>query len=208
MKKRGEKSLQMIFGLFMLLIISLVVLAMFFRFVKQGTGKTSQELEDWAKEMAIESAKSECERLCNQAGDEASKIEFCSKAFQVDWDEDGSVEGAAQYGQWWFCEKKVPCFVLVDNCKRTYTGHYCRDLLAQYSPNKYMNLHLDVNGIAPDGNDEDYEDGCALPHSNTAEDIPNRIYPTEYNWKERFCFNETYKVVLGSTWSCTAPSIT
>ncbi len=202
MNKKGEKSLQMIFGLFLLLIISLVVLSMFFKFVKKGSTETQTAADDYIKSAAIEAAKTDCENLCKEANDDNSKIEFCSSIYEVDWDKDGTVEGKAQYGAWWFCESKVPCFVLVPQCKNKFDGHYCRDLLAELAPNKYYRLYVDAEGDVPAVGD--YGDGCSLPTS-TSDDPDNNIFPTQYNWKERFCFDKPYDFILDpdpADWTC------
>lgn len=202
MFKKGEKSLQMIFGLFLLLIISLVVLAMFFKFVKKSSTGIEESSQDFAKTAAIDTAKGECQNLCNVANDDASKIEFCSTRYQVDWDKDGTIEGKAQYGAWVFCEKKIPCFVLVPDCKNKYDGHYCRELLAKLAPNKYYQLYLDSEGDVPTTGD--YTDGCGLPNSATVADPAAGLFPTQYNWKERFCFDQTYTDIVTppAGWVC------
>lgn len=194
MKKKGEKSLQMIFGLFLLLIISLVVLSMFFKFVAKGSSETSTAAEDYTKSAAIDKAITECENLCREANDIASKIEFCSTIYEVDWDKDGSIEGSAEYGQWWFCEAKVPCFVLTDSCKSKIDGHYCRDLLAEYSVKKYMRLYWDSEGDDP-VSAADFSDGCNLP-TRCSDPNTDGQYKTLYNWKEKFCFSSDIDTVL------------
>ncbi|MBN1502444.1 hypothetical protein JW930_02790 [Candidatus Woesearchaeota archaeon] len=200
MTKRGEKSLQMIFGLFLLLIISLVVLNMFFKFVGRGSSVIGQESEEYAMKAAKEAALTECENLCNMAGKEEGTIEFCSRVYQVDWNKDGTPQGAAQHGAWWFCEKKIPCFVLVPNCKGTYDGHYCRDLLAQKAPNKYHQLFIEISGEKPQST-TDYDDACLLPDRETYDETAG-LFPTDYNWKERFCFSESLATVRDSNFIC------
>ncbi|MBN2422367.1 hypothetical protein JXB41_04005 [Candidatus Woesearchaeota archaeon] len=212
MQKRGEKSLQMIFGLFMLLIISLVVLSMFFKFVKQGTTKTSGELEKWAKEASKEAAISNCEALCDSIADEDSLLDFCSTLYQVDWNEDGPVEGKASQGRWWFCEKKIPCFVLVPNCKNRYDGNRCRQVLAEYRSDLYVRFLNDAEGLTPDTNgdgtidaDENLlaiQDGCDLPYWDP--DLPIEE-TSKYNWKQRFCFNTPATIASDPSFVCVPP---
>ncbi|MFH0876114.1 MAG: hypothetical protein V1859_09330 [archaeon] len=205
MMKRGEKSLSMIFGLFMLLIISLVVLSMFFKFVKQGGETTGNVAQSYAKEAAIDEAKAACAAMCEGIKDIATEIEFCSSMYKIDWDKDGRKEGTATYGQWWFCEEKIPCFVLVENCKSRYDGNRCRKDLAEYRPDLYIRFLNDIEGLSPDTNNNGveplpgsketeiaFQDGCGLYYSrvDTTAVNPEGI-TTKYNWKERFCFNES-----------------
>lgn len=210
MKKRGEKSLQMIFGLFMLLIISLVVLAMFFKFVKKGGEGLGNVGTQYAQEAAKQEAQTKCQALCDGINSEDTILQFCSQIYSVDWNEDSRTEGAMQIGRWWTCEKKIPCFVLVPNCQNNrYNGNKCRELLAEFQPDKYikfwMNVDDDVEGevrfpVDASGNEytsivtqlTDYSDGCLLPTSTSDLNDPlNPLPPTLYNWKERFCFTRS-----------------
>ncbi len=207
----------MIFGLFMLLIISLVVLSMFFKFVKKGGDSMGGTSEAYAKEAAIEEAKAQCTALCEGIKDLATELEFCSRMYKVDWDKDGRVEGKANYGQWWFCEQKIPCFVLVENCKGRYDGNRCRRDLAEYQEHNYIKFLNDIDGLNPDtGNDgminvpQDtvtaYEDGCELYYSEVNINAVNpEGIKTRYNWKQRYCFNLTAEDARDPAYICTAP---
>ena len=217
MQKKGAKSLQMIFGLFMLLIISLVVLAMFFKFIRKGGSSMTEQQTNYAQEARKEAAVQECEKLCNEIQGSDGIIEFCRTQFKVDWNEDGVIEGHADKGKWWFCEKKIPCFVLYPDCKNRYDGARCREELAKYRKDIYQIQFLnDIDGENPaEIEDPDLEvngkdvlaaikDGCDLPYtgSNPDDSIGDGHYPTYFNWKERFCFNGTADQVLEDDFEC------
>ncbi|MBT3464113.1 hypothetical protein HOD20_00345 [archaeon] len=199
MKKRGEKSLQMIFGLMMLLIISLVVLTMFFKFSKKGTGELQQQLGASLQEAAREDALIRCQSMCNDITDDNSLIDYCSAQFTVDWDKNGLVQGPVSSGKWWFCEERIPCFVLVEKCKRQYDGNVCRNILAEFNTKNYYSLHVNLDASVPDV--KDFGDGCALPTSTSSPDTDGQ-FPTQYNWKERFCFANTFDEVNDPNFEC------
>ncbi|MBN1502832.1 DUF4190 domain-containing protein [Candidatus Woesearchaeota archaeon] len=185
--------------------LSLIALSMFFSFLNKPIVTIKPDLENYAKPAALELALTECEELCRRANDTTTIMDFCSRIYKVDWNKDGIIRGAAQYGNWWFCEEKIPCFVLVSDCKGIYDGNYCRDILAQYAKHKYYPLYLDSNEELP-SNSSDYSDGCDLPDSATNDPI-NGLYATEYNWKERFCFSSSYYDVLIHNFKCQNISI-
>jgi len=140
-EKKAEKELQMIFGLFILLIISLVVLSLFFKFTEKSSGQLAGAGEEWRKKAAIEKASQDCEILCNQIHDDNTLIEFCKTSYRVDWNKDNTIGGREDWGKWQFCEELIPCFVLVDNCQDgKYTGKKCRSVLKKERPDAYAKL--------------------------------------------------------------------
>ena len=159
---------------------------MFFKFSKKGTSTIDDQLSKNLKEAAVEEAKVECQTLCNKITDDNTLIDFCATQFSVDWDEDGLVEGPATEGKWAFCEERIPCCVLVENCKNRYDGHVCREKLAELSKEKYYSLYKDTDGTAPPIT---FSYGCGLSYSTTNPDPARGVFPTCYNWKEKFCFD-------------------
>jgi len=167
--KKAEKELQMIFGLFVLLIISLVVLSLFFKFTEKSSGKMEGASTDYFAKADLEKVKQDCQSKCDQITNENDAIEFCKAITKVDWNGDKTILGNATYGKWQFCEAKIPCFVLVDNCKAgMYDGAKCKAILSDANNN-----NLDAYAILVSGG---LEDGCGLtPDANS-------------NWKFKFQF--------------------
>ncbi|MFH1591513.1 MAG: hypothetical protein ABIC95_06325 [archaeon] len=176
MSKKAEKSLQMIFGLFILLIISLVVLSLFFKFTEKSSSSMATASDEWFSKAAIDNAQQECEVLCENIKDVNTGIEFCKRYMRIDFTGDNLLEDMYSYGQWDICEDKVPCFVLVDNCKGgTYDGNKCHDLLVSRRNDAYIALinEMDVGQADAD------EGTCGLDDEDIA--ITN-------NWKIKFDF--------------------
>ena len=126
--KKGEKSLQMIFGLFILLIISLVVLSLFFKFIGKSSSQTEAITTKYFSESQKGNVIQECENLCGNIKGIDGAIEFCRKTYQVDWNGNNIQGNLISEGRWEFCEDKIPCFILVE-C-RGYTGLDCKSILS------------------------------------------------------------------------------
>jgi hypothetical protein len=191
------------FSIFFLIFLgSFLMRNIFFnhaRDYKQTIPYEREPIEPPVYEALAENAKTECKMLCDKISDEVSATAFCGRTFEVDWNLDGAIEGAATDGGWWFCEQKIPCFIIEPNCRNRYDGEKCRDLLIEFRRDIYHKLYLEVDGLPPE-NPEDFNDGCNLPDSKSE----NR---TDFNWKERFCFSNTYSEVLGSGFLCSNASV-
>jgi hypothetical protein len=171
--KKAEKELQMIFGLFVLLIISLVVLSLFFKFTEKSSGKMEGASTEYFTKAELEKVRQDCQSKCDQIITDNDAIEFCKALTKVDWNGDKTIVGRATYGKWQFCEAKIPCFILVDNCKGgMYDGSKCKAILSDPANN---NLEVYAS-ITADG----LEDGCALTTTGDP--------ATSSNWKEKFQF--------------------
>ncbi len=148
--KKGEKELQMIFGLFVLLIISLVVLMLFFRFIKGSTGSIKGVQKDFFAKNKIDSAITECQSLCNDIQTADDAIDFCAKTMKIDFNGDGMAANfsRADKGAFTFCEDKIPCFVLYPKCPTAdnpiYDGAYCKALLSSRRPDYLKKLMYDT----------------------------------------------------------------
>ena len=138
--KKGEKELQMIFGLFVLLIISLVVLMLFFRFIKGSTGSIRGVQKDFFAQNKIDNAIETCKSLCDEIETADDAIDFCSRTMKIDFNGDGMAANftRANRGAFTFCEDRIPCFVLYPKCPNAdnpiYNGNYCKHLLASRRP--------------------------------------------------------------------------
>ena len=171
--KKGEKSLQMIFGLFILLIISLVVLSLFFKFTEKSSGVMKGTQEEFFSKQEMQKAENECEVLCSEINDIDSALEFCKKYQRIDFDGDKSVSGLTQAsrGRWTFCEDKIPCFILT-NCvlePAVYDGTKCKTILTEYRQDYYAQLEY----ASPEGT-------CDLSTEGDAETSPNWVYRYGY----------------------------
>jgi len=173
LNKKGEKSLNMIFGLFILLIISLVVLSLFFKFTEKSAGVMKGTQEEFFSKQEIQKAENECEVLCSEINDVDSALEFCRKFQKIDFDGDKSVSTLtpASKGRWMFCEDRIPCFILT-NCvlePAVYDGTKCRGILKEYRPDYYAQLEYQAK-----------EATCGLPAGNDTATSPNWVYRFGY----------------------------
>jgi len=184
--KKGEKSLNMIFGLFLLLIISLVVLNLFFKFTEKSTKSLESSSKEYYSKAAVENVKQQCQQLCDGIQDLNGLIEFCGKSFKVDWNGNNIVAGEkVRFGKWEFCEEKIPCFVLKDDCPNA-DGARCKQILLDPASNsKDYYDSLAKNGFSdtcslsvpqPEPSDNDYTNG--VYEDNTA------------NWKVKWNYRQ------------------
>ena len=162
-KKGQEKGIQLVFVVFVLLIITITILMIFFKTVRVPKMKC-----DPAKDvqMAVTSCQDACDAIGDLGGQASlnSAIEFCSKTVSIDYNCDKLTKGEKMsYGTFTSCEDKVPCFELI-SCQG-YDGNKCHDLLKNRAPAKY-------NQIAY----KDYTADCGL----NATDPSNWVY--KYNF--------------------------
>ena len=172
--RKGEKSLQMIFGLFILLIISLVVLSLFFKFTEKSSSQMSTASTEYFSKAAVDKSIQECQNLCDTIHDINGILEFCGKVQKVDFDGDNALLSKISRGRWDFCEDQVPCFVLVDNCKQgQYDGFKCKQVLLD-KDNHRMDYYIALNNTGMGGT-------CRMSTSSLA------------NWKVYYMWNDTTK---------------
>ncbi len=165
MFKKGEKSLQMIFGLFILLIISLVVLSLFFKFIGKSSSQTEALTTKYFSESQIGQVKQECENLCGNIRTDDDVIEFCRTFYPVDWNGNNIQGDLINQGKWQFCEDKIPCFLIYD-CGE-WNGEKCKNFLQINRPDFLSKL---AEG-GPFGS-------CGMPDSG-------------YNWMKKYGYNES-----------------
>ncbi|MGC8929081.1 MAG: hypothetical protein ACP5OZ_00950 [Candidatus Woesearchaeota archaeon] len=171
-KKGDDKSLQMIFGLFVLLIISLVVLSLFFRFTRSGTGTMTKIQEDWFAQNKVDEAIDKCKTKLDSAKNIDGIIDFCKSYVQIDFDGNKNTLGEKyDKGRYIFCQDKIPCFLLIsEEEENKYNGAICKKILSQHRPDSLEKLMYDT----PDGD-------CDLPVPNDPKD-----YPNSPNWVVRY----------------------
>ncbi len=180
MSKKGEKSLQMIFGLFILLIISLVILSLFFKFTERTSGTLGETQEEYFSKAQFESAISECENLCTKVTDVNTALEFCKQYQRIDMDGDKEPSPATKqdWGKWQFCEDRIPCFILhtCDSGKTTYDGAKCKQVLLTNRPQYYEMLEYDSTEVTGDPQ----AGTCQLTTEGDPENSPNWVYKYGY----------------------------
>ena len=136
---KGQKSLELIIGLLILLVVAAVVINIFLSYVSPE--KLPKNPEDI---LETRRAKTVCDDLCKsyqETGDKIKAIEYCTKKFPaVDWNEDKTI-GETKINIWDVCEDAVYCFHLVP-CEWT-AGKLgmkeCKKILCDAYMDKYEN---------------------------------------------------------------------
>jgi len=137
---KGQKSLEMIIGLIILLVVAAVVINLFLNYVSPSkVPKTPDQL------LETRNAKGDCENLCTkykETGSIYDAVEYCTKRFPaVDWNRNKRIDSWSPHGIWDVCEDAVYCFHLVDcegpNWKLDMDE--CRRILCQVYLEKYDN---------------------------------------------------------------------
>lgn len=171
----------MIFGLFILLIITLVVLNLFLQSAKKGVGQVGQVSTQELASQEVDRLKLNCQALCDGINDANSAIEFCASTQSLDTSQDKTkIPEKARYGKFEFCKTKVPCFIVIDNCKSgQFSMNSCKNLLLQDKAtwDRYNKLVQNVGPIPTVTAD----DGCDLPEA-----VPPKTYTAadeSRNWK-------------------------
>ncbi len=177
--KRGEKELQLIFGLFVLLIITVVIVAVFLNAIKQVNepGKYAKKTIDDAQWQLLVA---DCQLECDRATDENGVIEFCSATKSLGSTDTKAAPSRGEYGGNQFCTTKIPCFLVVNNCKEQYTADRCKQQLLgdEATYYKYDRLVTDVNS-----NLVTFTDGCGL--KTDPQDLESKA-----NWKLRYDYSD------------------
>jgi len=136
-RKKGDKSLEMIIGLMILLVVAAVVIKLFLNYVNPEKVPSTPD-----QELAVRSFVSDCEALCIKAQNGKS-LEYCTTYFEGnDWNNNGIPNEIVSVGakvMWDVCEDRVYCFHVYD-CSWA-TGKIgmeeCRNLLCEAGREKY-----------------------------------------------------------------------
>ncbi|MEM2121634.1 MAG: hypothetical protein QXU20_03195 [Candidatus Woesearchaeota archaeon] len=172
-KKGDDKSLQMIFGLFVLLIISLVVLSLFFRFTRSGTGTMSTVQEKWFSQNQIAEARDTCKTLLDEARGPNGMIQFCRKTVSIESEDPDKIvsdRSSIDLGMFMACENFIPCFLLTIDEPNAMDGNECKRILSEYAPDILESMKYKT----PQGN-------CSLPVPTNPEE-----YPKSRNWVVKY----------------------
>lgn len=184
MNLKGQKSLEMIIGLIMLLVVAAVVIGIFLNyFVESGELEKIRGGAD--KEVERQEFISYCQRLCSDyvnSGNEAQASAFCEYHQGVDLDGDRTVTKAEAYTKKLLvCEDNVYCFMVTD-CQlprgNNLDWEKCKDIECQV----YMELYDGDPAQAFVAISNKIEPGnCALPAD---EDLN---WWTRYGYDIPFC---------------------
>ena len=152
MNRKGQKSLEMIIGLVILLVVASVVISMFLNiFQEPDIGQDTVELEQ---------VKQDCSSKCDEwksakdVNSLSAAVDYCTSTYEHDFDGDGSTSGVAGSGFNSYCEDGVQCFN-VQTCEsgfQTLDQETCRQLMCEY----YTDINNDPYNITKQGNVHDH----------------------------------------------------
>ena len=140
MKRGFEKTIEMVFIVFVLVIVTSVVLGVFLKVFRPSIFK-----QKCNEVYQIQQAKQECMRACDmisEFGGSSSvddEIEYCAKTEKIDANCDGLYNEILNYGTIESCEDKVPCFLLYPNCQDL-NPEKCKRILLDNNPQKYNQI--------------------------------------------------------------------
>jgi hypothetical protein len=150
--KKGVNALELIFGLFILIVVVLVVIRMFIS--KMSLGGIETPVEDITKTYNYAAAYSQCESICSKyeadCSDTRNAVTFCLQKVSIDIDGDG---GAGKEGQYNvvegipLCEDGVYCFHIKTCACGSFnldTGN-CLKILCEYYRDKGFDPDEDVS---------------------------------------------------------------
>ena len=174
--KKGDQSLNMIFGLFVLLVISVVAITLFLNTTKNATSGMSNVASQYFSQQSKDNAITKCKQLCDQAQSSNSidnRIQFCKTAYAVDWNQNGMSTDKVSYGRWTFCEQEIPCVIITtieDSSKCRITVDDCHNTLVTTKQGyNVRNAYSTLMSDAPKGQ-------CNLP-----DDISNWMWRSMQN---------------------------
>ena len=132
MMRKGQKSLEMIVGMVILLVVASVVISMFLNIF--------QEPDVAEDTLSMSEIELECQEKCSTWKDEtgsssiAAAIDYCTSRFSHDANGDGTVTDVAGSGRNSYCEDGVHCFN-VQSCEKSFEeldANKCRELMCEY----------------------------------------------------------------------------
>lgn len=169
--RKGQKSLEMIIGLVILLVVAAVVISMFLNiFQEPQIGQQTVERQK------IEQT---CSSLCQDWQESSGRaslsaaIEYCQRTFVFDSDDDGTTREIAGSGFNSYCENGVHCFN-VQTCEagfETLDYQKCRQLMCEYytsvngdpyDPRRERNVHDHIARLFSPQNEQTGVGTCNL----------------------------------------------
>jgi len=166
-KMKGQKSLEMIVGLVILLVVAAVVINIFINYV--STEKLPVKPED---SLEAQNAETTCQNLCaryENTGKTVDAFEYCTKRFvPIDWNRNSKID-LTKIGVWDVCEDAVYCIHLKPCEWRTgaLTMHDCQMIVCQQYLEKYA-IEPNADELATQAMLDDMISGengtvCSLP---------------------------------------------
>jgi hypothetical protein len=198
---KGQKSLQMIIGMVMLLVVAGVTISMFLNvFQEPDLGENTQERQE---------IQNQCAERCNSwkeaSGDNSlsAALEYCTAKFERDVDGDGSTTDIAGSGYNSYCQDGIHCFneySCEQGVNEVLNAQKCRQIMCEYyttsggtpyneAENPGNNVHDRIRTIMSPENEETGVGQCGLP---TATDSADYKISTWYNPA-----NQDYSLVGG-----------
>jgi hypothetical protein len=169
---KGQKSLEMIIGLVMLLVVASVTISMFLNVFQEP------ELGDETVEK--QKIQKECSSHCNDFKESngrnqlSAALQYCKAKFERDVTGDGTSSGIAGSGYNSYCEDGIKCFN-VHTCEiglgETLDAQKCRSLMCEYytevsnnpyNPSQNRNVHDRIQKIMSPENEETGIGTCGL----------------------------------------------
>jgi hypothetical protein len=135
MLRKGQKSLEMIIGLVILLVVAGVVISTFLNQFEDNPGNQYQDTLQ--KEEIKKTCQSKCSEYKSSSGGEKGKsaaIDYCTSTFSYDEDGDGILSEAAGTLYNTYCEDGVKCFNL-NTCEigqDTLDAERCKEIMMNY----------------------------------------------------------------------------
>ncbi len=178
-KRKGQKSLEMIIGMIILLVLAAIVINM------MTQSLNPQAIPNKEKELAHTNFFSTCENLCNALKNDRTKLDFCTYRYTKDNDWNGNgiknekitIEGGIG---WPVCEDAIYCFLVypcyLEDGTRV-TGEVCRELLCQQAAEIYCDVDPDM--VNQSVHDRIVKGSCDLGTTKSE------------NWYRAYGFNET-----------------
>jgi len=123
MTRAQIKAVEIVLGMFILLVVATVLLQVFRSFMGQQTGQLQEEIMEQNRQNSISLALQKCNGLCQQAQaagcSDLSVAKFCLEQVEIDYNGNGQ-RNSREFGQEagiYSCEIPVYCFQLTD-CQR------------------------------------------------------------------------------------------
>lgn len=170
MFRKGQKSLEMIIGLVILLVVAGVVIS---TFLNQFEDNPGNQYEDTLK---AEEVKRSCQSLCSDyksaegINAQSAAIEYCTSTYNYDEDGDGSLTETAGRLYNRYCEDGVKCFNIhtceigqdilnADRCKEIMRDYYMTEPLSKDEDAANESI---ASWYQPNGEDDKTIGSCGL----------------------------------------------
>ena len=193
---KGVEALELIFTLFILIVVVLVVIRMFI--TKMSLGGIEKPVENIRDAYNYDSAKSDCDNLCSKyesdCSDTQAAVKFCLQKVSIDIDGNRITGEKGHYNvveQIPMCEDGVYCFHIKNNCmcgSYTLDAKTCLKVLCDYYTNvqdfnSTVAMKLIRNGINWGTCEQDIQKWNIKDYTPIDLDPPNEVWlGPDYWW--------------------------